>query len=262
MSKPSNPAPDTKNIPGYDKDYYSILEPSEGGSRLSAEIIVPLVLDLLKPASIIDLGCGLGSWLSVFQENGVDDILGIDLPNVDRDLLLIPKEKFQPFDLRERFRLDRTFALSMCHEVVGHLTEKTVDAFMDDLVALAPISLFSAPVPHQGGPNQVLLHWPQYWVEKFAARGFRVLDPFREKIWDNPDVKWWFCQNLLLFVREDVLAANETLQHAAAATRLSQLALVHPRLYLQTVARIDAGLVDTLREIPRLSVEAIKRRLG
>src|SRR5262245_22788740 len=41
------------------------------GSRRSAEQVVPLVLELIRPRSVIDVGCGTGSWLAVFQEAGV-----------------------------------------------------------------------------------------------------------------------------------------------------------------------------------------------
>lgn len=60
----------------YSRNFYQTL--NEGVKR-SAEIIVPLVLDVVKPQSVIDIGCGTGTWLSVFQKYGVEDILGFDL---------------------------------------------------------------------------------------------------------------------------------------------------------------------------------------
>jgi hypothetical protein len=38
------------------------------GSQRSAEEIVPSVMELLRPASVIDVGCGLGVWLKAFVE--------------------------------------------------------------------------------------------------------------------------------------------------------------------------------------------------
>jgi ribosomal protein L11 methylase PrmA len=68
----------------YTQDFYT---DQSLGSRRSAEAIVPLMLTLIKPQSVIDVGCGLGTWLSVFEKLGVDDIFGIDGDHVDRSML-------------------------------------------------------------------------------------------------------------------------------------------------------------------------------
>jgi Methyltransferase domain len=54
------------------------------GSRRSAEIAVPLLIDLFEPRSVLDVGCATGVWFSVFREHGIDDILGFDGPWVER----------------------------------------------------------------------------------------------------------------------------------------------------------------------------------
>jgi 2-polyprenyl-3-methyl-5-hydroxy-6-metoxy-1,4-benzoquinol methylase len=47
-------------------------------TRYSAEVIVPLVLKAVPANSVVDVGCGVGTWLSVFKEFGVKEILGIE----------------------------------------------------------------------------------------------------------------------------------------------------------------------------------------
>jgi ribosomal protein L11 methylase PrmA len=59
----------------YSREFYTT---HGAGSRRSAEAIVPLVLQILKPRSVIDVGCGLGTWLRVFEEFGVKEFFGID----------------------------------------------------------------------------------------------------------------------------------------------------------------------------------------
>ena len=44
----------------------------------AASQIVPFLLNLVGPTSVIDVGCGTGTWLKVFLENGIDDVLGIE----------------------------------------------------------------------------------------------------------------------------------------------------------------------------------------
>ena len=34
----------------------------------SADIIVPYIIELLNPKSVVDVGCGLGQWLYVFKK--------------------------------------------------------------------------------------------------------------------------------------------------------------------------------------------------
>ena len=65
-----------------------------GAVRSSAEILVPLVMDLVGPRSVIDVGCGIGDWLAVFSEHGVADVVGVDGAYVDTSLLQIADELF------------------------------------------------------------------------------------------------------------------------------------------------------------------------
>src|SRR5579863_2415780 len=87
------------------------------GARLSASEIVPLVMEWVRPASVIDVGCGTGEFLGAFQEHGVKEILGIDGEYVDRSLLAIHKENFKALDISKPFILDKTYDLALCLEV-------------------------------------------------------------------------------------------------------------------------------------------------
>jgi 2-polyprenyl-3-methyl-5-hydroxy-6-metoxy-1,4-benzoquinol methylase len=44
----------------------------------SPRIIVPIVLKYITPESVVDFGCGLGTWLRAFKEKGIVEILGLD----------------------------------------------------------------------------------------------------------------------------------------------------------------------------------------
>lgn len=44
----------------------------------SAEIIVPYIMELLSPKSVVDVGCGVGQWLSIFKKYEVNKVVGID----------------------------------------------------------------------------------------------------------------------------------------------------------------------------------------
>ncbi len=49
--------------------------------------IVPLLMEICNPKSVIDVGCGVGTFLSVFKKHGVNDVLGIDGSWTNRELL-------------------------------------------------------------------------------------------------------------------------------------------------------------------------------
>ncbi len=120
-------------------------------SRRSAQEIVPLIVEIVEPRSVIDVGCGTGTWLSVFKDLGIDDVWGVDGDYVDRSLLQIPPERFMARDLAQPFVLDRVFDLVICLEVAEHLPPESAGTFVNSLVKLGPVILFSAAIPHQGG---------------------------------------------------------------------------------------------------------------
>src|SRR5688572_3838294 len=95
--------------------------------RRSANVVVPLVITALAPRSVVDVGCGNGTWLATFHEKGVTDVLGVDGEYVDRDELDIPGGQFLPFDLTKRLELDRQFDLVMSLEVAEHLPWSCAD---------------------------------------------------------------------------------------------------------------------------------------
>src|SRR5262245_20958009 len=157
------------------------------GSRRSARIIVPLIMELIGPKSVVDVGCGLGTWLSVFRHHGVERILGIDGDYVNRQRLEIAQHEFFVRDLSSPTPIDRGFDLAVSLEVAEHLPERSADSFVDFLTSLAPVVLFSAAVPCQGGTNHLNEQWPDYWAARFESRGYRTCDYIRDRIWDNPD---------------------------------------------------------------------------
>ena len=169
------------------------------GSLHSAKEIVPLILNDVKPKSVVDVGCGLGTFLSVFREYGVQDILGIDGDYVEKKMLLIPQEKFQPMDVSKPFYLNRAFDLAVSLEVAEHISQDAAVSFVDSLTKLAPVILFSAAIPFQGGTNHVNEQWPEYWAELFHQKGFVPIDGIRPRIWKNDRVAFWYAQNILVF---------------------------------------------------------------
>jgi SAM-dependent methyltransferase len=210
-------------------------ENQRSGSRRSADRVVPLIVDLVRPQSVIDIGCGVGAWLAAFSEHGATDIFGVDGEYVDRRMLQIPEDRFVAGDLTKPIRLDRRFDLVCCLEVAEHLAAEFAGTLVDSLTSLGPVILFSAALPYQGGTNHVNEQWPEYWAKLFKERGYLPLDCFRTAIWNDPNVEWWYAQNVLLFfeqARLESLDTSDPLRRLALGTLNPPLSLVHPRGYL------------------------------
>lgn len=178
-------------------------------SRQSAEVVVPLIVDLLHPDSVVDVGCGTGEWLAVMREHGVDDILGIDGDWIPQDQLCIPTERFLGMDLRRGFHLQRTFALAICVEVAEHLPADAADGLVSGLTWAAPVLIFSAAIPGQGGNRHVNEQWPGYWLSRFAIHDFVPVDYLRPRLWNDPRVAPYLAQNLMLLVSRARLAGDD-----------------------------------------------------
>lgn len=164
-----------------------------------------MVLDLLPVTSVLDVGCGQGAWLEVWREHGAR-VVGVDGDYVRADQLLIDAEDFVPFDLGGRLDLERRFDLVQSLEVAEHLPEAHAEAFVDNLVRHGDVVLFSAAAPGQGGTQHINEQPPAWWRQRFADRGFRVLDPFRRRLLEHRDVRPWYQYNVLLYVAEARLA--------------------------------------------------------
>ena len=133
----------------YTGEYYNAL--SEG-ARQSARVVVPLLLEFVRPRSVIDVGCGQGAWLSVFREHGVEDVWGVDGDYVERGRLAIPAERFLAHDLRQPLHLDRQFDLVVSLEVAEHLPAECAGEFVRSLAGLGPAGC-TDPSNHEAWPG-------------------------------------------------------------------------------------------------------------
>ena len=208
------------------------------GSRRSAEVVVPLILELVDARSVVDVGCGVGTWLSVFEGQGVGDALGIDGDYVPRDRLEIPAEHFRPADLTRPLQADRRFDLAVSLEVAEHLPPATSEQFVASLTSLADLVLFSAAIPRQHGSGHVNERWQSWWAERFAEHGFLAVDCVRRRIWSDPRVEWWYAQNVILYASREALARNQRLQAEHELMGTGQLSLVHPARYVKWHERL------------------------
>lgn len=209
------------------------------GARQSARQVVPLVLDMVHPRTVVDVGCGIGAWLASFADAGIEDYLGVDQHWVPPRTLTIPRERFLEHDLEKPLALPRRFDLAVSVEVAEHLAPDCASTFITTLTGLAPVVLFSAAVPGQGGVHHVNEQWPEYWAELFAAEGYQPVDALRPLIWNNPRVEWWYQQNLMLYVETAQLSRLE-LKPVRYQTGAPGLTRIHLEQYRKLAGKYEA----------------------
>jgi SAM-dependent methyltransferase len=231
-----------------------------GGAEASSRVIVPLVLELVEPASVVDVGCGTGSWLATFRELGVERTRGVDGNWVPREQLQIPPEDFLAADLSAGIPLDERFDLAVSLEVAEHLPEQSADKFVESLTRLAPIVLFSGAVPGQPGHGHINAQWPEYWIERFGRHGYVPIDALRPRIWADNSVKYFYRQNAILFADRDRLPDHPALSAAASATEGPVRAIVHPRLYEVYLRRDVRRMIRPYVEPARAALSRLRAR--
>jgi SAM-dependent methyltransferase len=237
----------------YDREFF---DTRSLGALESARVVAPLVCSLVHPTSVVDLGCGRGEWLGAFAENGVSRVTGFDGDYHDPATLLIDPANFVSSDLAKLTTVGATYDLAVCLEVVEHLPPTAGHNLVRALTEAAPVVLFSAAIPGQGGTNHINEQWPSYWIKIFAGYGYRMLDPIRPLIRDDTRVKPWYRQNLMLFASSPALAANDRLHAEAARPPRADLEWVHISFVVQ---RPDPR--GMLGKASRLLPPALKRRL-
>lgn len=216
----------------YSDQFYTTREEQ---AVLSANRVVPIILSYLQPRSVVDIGCGSGSWSHAFARHGVPEVMGVDGPwaaefnrnapfcAYDFGVEPIP---FRPAVARE------TYDLALSLEFAEHVAPDRADAVVELLTSLAPVVVFSAAAPGQGGTGHVNEQWPDYWSGKFQARDYEVCDFLRPLIWNDDRVRSWYRQNMLVFFRGGVPAGLKARLTEEAVARLSAPApLIHPEMF-------------------------------
>lgn len=248
----------------YDRQFY---EARSDGSLRSARVIIPILLRYFPVRSVVDIGCGIGTWLKVFEENGVRHVLGVDGPHIDPAMLVIHSQKFLAVDLQAELRLLDCYDLAMSLEVAEHLPEAFSTRFVTKLTEAAPIVLFSAAVPGQPGLQHVNTQWQDYWRAIFGDRGYVALDIVRPAVWGRGDVDYWYQQNTIVYCHSSIAVTRSDLPWDSEKTSLN---VVHPALYGQKTREYEEtirtlserGLGKTIRSIPGLAINRLRRGLN
>lgn len=203
-------------------------------TRYSARKILEVLFANYKISSVIDFGCGVGTWLSEAKRMGINEIKGLDGDYVNRKYLTIEKEEFRPIDLSRKVTLNQKYDLAISLEVAEHLSGHRAKGFVDDLCNTADIVLFSAATKKQGGDGHINEQRLSYWIRLFDKRGYEVSDMIRPLIWNDVRIPVWYRENVVVFVNRN---SNIPLVDISGNPPIYDM--IHPELYEMKVEEFE-----------------------
>lgn len=128
------------------------------------------ICNVLKPNTIIDVGCGIGDYVKGFNDKGIK-AFGLEgsircLPH-----LAVPAEQVFIRDLRNKVYVG-TYDAAMCFEVLEHIEPEYVYILINNLMMMSNKLLLSAAPPGQGGHYHVNCQPASYWEHLFNCYGY------------------------------------------------------------------------------------------
>lgn len=176
------------------------------------------IYDLFRPKTVIDIGCGGGALGRMLQEKDIK-VLGIDKQIPAR----IP---YIQADLARSFPVvEQKFDVAICLELAEHLPADKGGALVAWLITLAPIVVFAAGIPRQGGYGHINEQWQSEWALLFRYYNYFPHTNIRNMLWNHQSISPWYLQDTLIYCTEETAGRY-------ALVMDGPLDIVHPRSWL------------------------------
>lgn len=163
------------------------------------------IFETIRPSSIIDLGCGVGSYLEGAFHAGCKDIKGIELSYDMAKKYII--EDISPYisegDVTRDLGIDRRFDCVVSFEVAEHIDPNGTEKFIENLTDLSNgyIVMTAAPLG-QRGTGHINLRDKTFWIDSIKAKGFlhqcELVELFWP-IWKTFGTERYILKNLMVF---------------------------------------------------------------
>jgi len=166
------------------------------------------IVEILRPGSVVDVGCGDGQLLEQLQLKGIQCLRievsehGVKLCK-ERGVAVIQMDLRTPTANRVPGRFD----LGVCLEVAEHLPESCAEGLVRFLCHIADTIAFSAAQPGQGGEGHINEQPPSYWINHFKKVGYQKNDLLTSRLrdaWASAGVLGFYWKNLLIFEKRSL----------------------------------------------------------
>lgn len=188
----------------YNKKFFKYID---NQSFDSAEIILREIYKNIKFKSIVDVGCGTGSWLRAASRIAKNlNLIGID-GGYAKKTFNCEKAKFITHDLEKNFnrKIKNKSDLIVCMEVAEHLSFKRSVSFIKNLCSLSDTILFGAAIKHQRGTLHINEQPQSFWINLFSKNNYIPHYLPRKKLWNNEKILKtpYYISNSFLFIKKN-----------------------------------------------------------
>ena len=98
----------------------------------SAKAVLGILYKFYKPLSVVDIGCGLGSWLAAAESLGSRKLKGYDGGWVAKNKFLSKNIDFTPVDsAKNELEFKENYDLCISVETAEHLPEACANRFVE-----------------------------------------------------------------------------------------------------------------------------------
>jgi SAM-dependent methyltransferase len=136
------------------------------------DLLAATLAAVFRPSSVADVGCGSGGISLALRAKGVERIFPLDFSQASVDMT---KGKGFPnaqrLDLTQASKIPATADLCLCLEVAEHIPRKYERHLVSLLSQVAPVLIFTAAPPGQGGHLHVNLRSKNHWIQLFREKG-------------------------------------------------------------------------------------------
>jgi SAM-dependent methyltransferase len=178
--------------------YHRLARPDAGPVMAAVREVFPAAHDL------IDVGAGSGAYAAAAARHGAH-VVALERSRAGRAMAALQRVSSAPFDLRDATPPPHRADLAYCFEVAEHLPPDLGERLVEFLAAAAPLVVFTAAHPGQGGYGHVNEQPRAYWRERFGSAGMAPLpdaeDALRAAFAANGVRAPWFFDNLMVLHR-------------------------------------------------------------
>ncbi len=150
----------------------------------------------LEPSTVLDVGCGPGTYVRALRE------MGVDAMGIDTDKRVVGQEHLLQQSL---FDTKLQAELVLCLEVAEHIDKDRADDVVNsivDTVEPGGMLIWSAAHPGQGGTGHINCQPKAYWDFRFKEAGLERDENMEAKLLDYIKSGYhmgWFLQNAMLY---------------------------------------------------------------
>jgi 2-polyprenyl-3-methyl-5-hydroxy-6-metoxy-1,4-benzoquinol methylase len=152
----------------------------------------------------VDVGAGTGAFSSALKRAG-RNVVALERNKFGRKLAGKQGVDARPFDLTQTppAELDGIFDGSLCFEVAEHLPPSLGDSLVSFITSVAPLAIFTAATPGQGGTGHINEQPREYWIARFQSHGFHLDEAATESLRQGFKAERvpgeWFVRNISVF---------------------------------------------------------------